>query len=133
MIGPTPHEAERAAAAQGPGTGICLALAELELYWENHRSNAPDVHELRLNVRITDEGSPEDRIAAVQAVADWLGVEKHFLHGCHIAQRKFGTGDASVIIEAHFTPSPAKAHLERLAAKEAAEAAPELASAGRAA
>ena len=123
MIGLTDRERELAIAAQGPGTGICLALAELELYWEAHRKNAPDVHELRLNIRIDADGG----IAAVKAVADWLGVEVHERHGCFIAQRRFGTGADSIIVEAHHTPSPAKAHFERLAAKEAAEARPELA------
>lgn len=128
MIGLTDRERELAVAAQGPGTGMCLALAELELYWENHRRNAPGVHELRLNIRIKDEGGEDERIAAVQAVADWLGVEKHCMHGCHIAQRRFGSGEDSIIVEAHYTASPAQAHLDRLAAKEAREDAPELAT-----
>jgi hypothetical protein len=121
MIDLTPREKERAAAVQGPGTGICLALAELELYWENHRKNAPGVHELRMNIRIAAEGSTEDRIAAVQAIADWLGVEKHERHGCHIAQRRFGTGEDSVIVEAHYTPEPAKAVIARQDAARLAE------------
>ncbi len=121
MQGLTDREKALAIATCGPGTGINLALAELSLYWDNHRRNAPDVHELRLNIRITDDGGDDDRIAAVQAVADWLGVEKRCLHGCHIAQRRFGFGEDSVIVEAHYTPDPARAHFERLAAKEAAD------------
>jgi hypothetical protein len=109
MIGLTDRERELAAAAQGPATGMCLALADLELFWENHRKDAPGVHELRMNIRIADEGSPEDRIGAVQAIADWLGVEKGYRHGCHIAQRRFGSGTDSVVVEAHYTPEPAKA------------------------
>ncbi len=104
MIGLTPHERELAKTIQGPGTGICLALADLELFWENHRAGAPDVHELRMNIRIADEGTPADRIAAVKAIADWLGVEVETRYGCHIAQRRFGDGEDSVIIEAHVTP-----------------------------
>ena len=121
MIGLTPRERDLALAAGDPATGLGLALAELSLYWDNHHAGAPAVHELRINIRIADEGTPEDRIGAVQAVADWLGVEKHVLHGCHIAQRKFGTGADSVTVEAHYTPDPARAHFERLAAKEAAQ------------
>lgn len=125
----TDREKELAIATQGPGTGICLALADLELFWENHRSNAPEVHELRMNLRIADEGTPQERLAAVHAVADWLGVPVTERHGCHIAQRRFGAGEDAVIIEAHYTPSPAAAHYERLAAKETAQAQPELAAA----
>jgi hypothetical protein len=110
MQGPTDRERELAIATQGPGTGICLALAELELYWENHRANAPQVHELRMNVRIADEGTPEDRLAAVRAVADWLGVEVTERYGCVIAQRRFGSGDDAVIIEAHYTPDKDATH-----------------------
>lgn len=104
MIGLTDRERERAVALQGPGTGICLALAELELYWENHCKNAPDVHELRLNIRIDATGDVGDRLATVQAIADWLGVAVTVEYGVHFAQRRFGTGEDSVIIEAHVTP-----------------------------
>ena len=110
MIGLTDREKELAVTAQGPGTGICLALAELELFWENHRANAPRVHELRMNLRITSEGSTEDRLAAVQAIADWLGVPVTERHGCHFAQRRFGSGEDSVIIEAHYTPDQDATH-----------------------
>jgi hypothetical protein len=117
MIGPTGSEWERAVATQGPGTGMCLAIAEAELYWENHRKNAPDIHELRMNLRIDNDGTTGDRIAAVEAIADWLGVTMEKRNGCFTAQRRFGTSSDSVIIEAHYTPNPAQAHLERLAAK----------------
>ena len=100
MQGLTDREKAAAIAAQGPGAGMCLALAELELYWENHARNAPDVHELRVNIRV----EAGDRMAAVRAVADWLGVPVAERHGCYIAQRRFGTGADSVIIEAHTTP-----------------------------
>ena len=113
----TDRERELATAAQGPGTGMCLALADLELYWENHREHAPDVHELRVNIRIIAAGSITDRLAAVQAVADWLGVEVHERYGTHFAQRRFGTGADSVIVEAHFTPDQDAAHAQRAAAK----------------
>jgi hypothetical protein len=104
MIGLTPREQEIARAGDGPATGINLALAELSLYWDNHRKNAPDVHQLRINIRIAGEGSVQDRIGAVERIADWLGVEVHERYGVHIAQRRFGSGGDSVIVEAHFTP-----------------------------
>ena len=125
MIGFTDRERELAIAAQGPGTGMCLALAELELFWEHHRANAPDVHELRLNIRIA--GSTEDKLAAVQAIADWLGVPVTQKNGCYIAMRRFGAGEDSVTVEAHYTPDPARAHFERLEARDSAQARPELA------
>jgi hypothetical protein len=127
MAGLTDREKALAIAAQGPGTGICLALADLELFWENHRENAPDVHELRMNLRITDEGTPEERLAAVQAVADWLGVPVTERYGCHIAQRRFGTGDDAVIIEAHVTPDQDHTHALLSERRDAAQARPELA------
>ena len=76
MINLTDRERELAVEAQGPGIGICLALADLELFWEQHRENAPGVHELRLNIRIAAEGTVQDRLGAVQAIADWLGVTR---------------------------------------------------------
>ena len=108
MIVLTDRERELAAAAQGPAAGICLALAELELFWENHRANAPEVHELRLNIRIDPDAG--DRMAAVQAIADWLGVELTERYGVHHAQRRFGTGADSIIVEAHFTPDQDRTH-----------------------
>jgi hypothetical protein len=105
MQGPTDREKAAAIAAGPPGTGICLALAEAELFWENHRKNAPDVHELRMNLRIGAGGLP-----AVQAIADWLGVTVTERYGCHIAQRRFGFGDDWVIIEAHHTPDQDQTH-----------------------
>ena len=127
MQGLTDREHDLAIAVQGPGTGICLALAELELYWENHRQNAPDVHELRMNIRIGSEGGTEDRIAALAAIADWLGVPVEQRYGCHIAQRRFGTGADSVIIEAHVTPDQDATHALLTERREAAERRPELA------
>ncbi len=119
----TDREKELAIAAQGPGTGICLALADLELFWENHRANAPEVHELRMNLRIADEGTPQERLAAVEAVADWLGVPVVERYGCHIAQRRFGAGDDAVIIEAHYTPDKDATHALLAERQEMAEVA----------
>jgi len=131
MINLTDRERELAIARQGPGTGMCLALADLELFWENHRKNAPDVHELRLNIRIDGDGSVQDRIGAVQAVADWLGVKVDERYGTHFAQRRFGTGADSIIVEAHFTPDQDAAQAQRVVAK--AEAGDRLEKAGAAA
>lgn len=127
MIGMTDREKELAVTVQGPGAGICLALAELELFWENHRANAPEVHELRMNLRIAGDGTTEERIAAVQAIADWLGVPVVKRYGVHIAQRRFGTGDDSVIIEAHFTPDQDAAYALLCERRESALDRPELA------
>lgn len=124
MQGLTEHERTLMVAAQGPGTGICLALADLELYWETHRANAPDVHELRMNIRIDPDCG--DRMAAVQAVADWLGVPVTEQYGVHFAQRRFGSGGDSVIIEAHYTEDQDRTHA---LVREAAAARRELAGA----
>ncbi len=129
MIGLTDRERELAVVAQGPGTGIALALAELELYWENHRRNAPDVHELRMNIRIDGAGSVQDRIDAVTRIADWLGVPVEQRYGVHIAQRRFGTGGDSVIIEAHVTPDQDATHALLSERRDAVEAGRELAEA----
>jgi hypothetical protein len=126
MIGPTDRERELAVAAQGPGTGMCLALADLELFWENHRDNAPDVRELRMNVRLTDCcGDGDDPMAALEAFADWLGVQVSERYGCHIAQRRFGVGEHTVIIEAHYTPDPDRTHALIRGAVKRREAVPE--------
>lgn len=123
MAGLTDREKALAIATQGPGTGICLALAELELYWENHRATAPDVHDLRINIRIADDASNEDKMATVRAVADWLGVPVTERYGCHIAQRRFGTGQDAVIIEAHCTPDKDATHALLTERREMAEVA----------
>ena len=127
MQGPTDREREAAIATQGPAAGINFALAELSLYWDNHRTNAPDVHELRINIRIADDASNEDKLATVQAVADWLGVPVAERYGCVIAQRRFGTGDDAVIIEAHCTPDKDATHALLTERRDAKEAGRELA------
>jgi hypothetical protein len=110
MIGLTEREKELLLARQGPAAGFGLALAELSMYWDNHPDGAPEMHEPRLNIRIDSDGTPEDRLAAVQAIADWLGVKVTERHGVYIAQRRFGTGENSIIIECHFTPDQDRTH-----------------------
>ena len=119
MIGLTDRERELAVASGGPGTGIVLALADLELYWEHHRANAPEVHELRLNIRIDPDTG--DRMAAVQAVADWLGVPLRERYGVYLAQRRFGTGEDSVLLECHYTVDKNATHKMVREAHEARE------------
>jgi hypothetical protein len=127
MIGLTDRERELAVASGGPGTGIVLALADLELYWEHHRANAPDVHELRMNIRIDPDSG--DRMAAVQAVADWLGVPLEERYGVYFAQRRFGTGEDSVLLEAHCAPDGDRTHALIKEAVASGAATPELAGA----
>ena len=110
MIGLTDRERELMAAHSPPASAFGLALAELSLYWDNHPHGAPEMHQPRLNIRIEPGTAVQDGIAMVQAVADWLGVEKGERYGVHIAQRRFGTGDESVIVECHFTPDQDKTH-----------------------
>jgi hypothetical protein len=110
MIGLTDRERELAIAQGSPASAFGLALAELSMYWDQHPKGTPDMHQPRLNIRITDEGSPEDRIAAVRAAADWLGVQVTERYGVYIAQRRFGTGDDSIIVECHFTPDQDRTH-----------------------
>ena len=119
MIGLTDRERELAVASGGPGTGIVLALADLELYWEHHRANAPEVHELRMNIRIDPDTG--DRMAAVQAVADWLGVPLRERYGVYLAQRRFGTGEDSVLLECHYTVDKNATHKMVREAHEARE------------
>ena len=119
MIGLTDRERELAVASGGPGTGIVLALADLELYWEHHRANAPEVHELRMNIRIDPDAG--DRMAAVQAVADWLGVPLRERYGVYLAQRRFGTGEDSVLLECHYTVDKNATHKMVREAHEARE------------
>jgi hypothetical protein len=125
VINYTPRELAIARAGDGPATGINLALAELSLYWDNHRKNAPDVPELRINIRVTDEGSPADRLATLKDIADWLGVPVTERHGVHHVQRRFGTGDDSIILEAHYTPDPDATHALIREAVKRREVAPE--------
>lgn len=130
MDGKTPIEAARAVKDGGHAAAFGLALAELSMYWDKHPKGRPDMHEPRLNIRIDAGGTAGERIAAVQAIADWLGVEKRERYGVHIAQRRFGTGDDSILVEAHYTVDQDATHaLLREAAGRHRNAGPELAEA----
>ena len=74
MIGFTPREAVLAVEHGGHAAGFGLALAELSMYWDQHPDGAPEMHEPRLNIRITAGGTIQDRIDTVKRIADWLGV-----------------------------------------------------------
>ena len=112
MIGLTPHERELAV-ARDRRAGFGFALAELSLYWDNHHDGAPEMHQPVINIRAA-------ALTEVQAVAAWLGVEVHERYGTHLAQRRFGTGDDSIMVEAHFTPDHDRAHALRTEAADKA-------------
>ena len=127
MIGFTPREAVLAVEHGGHAAGFGLALAELSMYWDQHPDGAPEMHEPRLNIRITAGGTIQDRIDTVKRIADWLGVGVTERYGVYLAQRRFGTGEDSVLLEAHFTPDQDRTHaLIREAAGRHRKDAPEL-------
>lgn len=131
MIGLTDRERELAVTGGGHPAAFGLALAELSLYWDSHPAGAPLMHQPVLNIRASS-------LAEVEAVAAWLGVPVHERHKVHHAQRRFGTGEDSILVEAHFTPDfdAAFAAMRDARKKDAdapAEAEPELAGTGRAA
>ena len=127
MDGKTPIEAARAVKDGGHAAAFGLALAELSMYWDKHPKGRPDMHEPRLNIRIDAGGAPEDRIEAVRQIADWLGVEVNERYGVYHAQRRFGTGEDSIIVEAHFTPDQDATHKMIRDAVKRREAVPEAA------
>jgi hypothetical protein len=124
MIGTTPHERDLAIASGPPATAFSFAVAELNMYLDQHPQGAPRIRKARMNLRLEDDGDspPEEKIAAVKAIAAWLGVQEHYCDGCWIAQKRFGDDEGELIVEAHYTPDPTRAHFERLAAKEAQDA-----------
>jgi hypothetical protein len=110
MIGFTDHEKALAVERGGHAAAFGLALAELSMYWDNHSSGAPDMHQPVLNIRIEPGTAVQDGIDTVKAVADWLGVEVETRYEVHIAQRRFGTGNDSIIVECHYTPDQDRTH-----------------------
>lgn len=105
MIGLTDREREMALASAGPPSPFSFALAELNMYWDQHSKGRPDLgHEPVISFHLKNEGTPEERIAAVKAVAKWLGVRERFENGVWFAQRRFGTRPHSILVEAHYTP-----------------------------
>ena len=110
MKGHPPVEAARAVERGGHAAAFGLALAELSMYWDNHPKGAPDMHEPVLNIRIEPGTAVQDGIDTVGAIADWLGVTVEERYGVHHAQRRFGTGADSIIVEAHFTPDQDRTH-----------------------
>jgi hypothetical protein len=110
MNGLTDCEKELAITAGGPAAAFSIALAELNMYWDNHPEGRPAIgHAPVINIRIPDQGDKDQHIAAVAAVARWLGVPVECRNGCYTAQRRFGTGEAYITVEAHFTPDPLRA------------------------
>ena len=140
MKGMTDGEKALAIERGGHAAAFGLALAELSMFWDSHHGGAPDMHQPRMSIRVDATGDPEDKIAAVQHIADWLGVPVVQRYGVYIAQRRFGTGQDSILVECHYTPDFDRTHdLVREAAKQKKDAAAsreagrELAATGRAA
>ena len=119
MQGFTDREKDAAIAAGAPGTAFAIALAEVSMYFDNHERNRPLVGDAVLNIKVGGDSDAE-KLDGVNAIARWLGVGVAFRHGTYFAQRRWGKGGESITVEAHFTPDPAQAHFDRLAAKEAA-------------
>jgi len=103
MIGLTDHERTLAIARGAPGTAFAIALAEVSMYFDNHENGRPQAGDAVLNIKVKGTGDVE-KIAGVSGVARWLGVNMEFRNGTYFAQRRWGTGGESVLVEAHFTP-----------------------------
>jgi hypothetical protein len=105
--------AQPAVTEAGPGAGFGITLAEIALYWDTHKLGRPVPAQPVINFRAR---SRQD----VEAIARWLGVNAEQRHGTWFAQRRFGEGADSVIVEAHHTPDKDQAHRLRVTAKDAA-------------
>lgn len=98
MHGKTPHEL--ALAADGARCArLITGLIDLEVFYETH-PGAPVPDRPVLSIRVPD-GPGIDRVAAVDAIAEALGVHTQLRHGCYMAMREFGP----LLLEAHYTPA----------------------------
>ena len=100
MIGLTDHE--KALAAANGITGGSIVLAEVSTFWDNHDRGRPKLDAV-IQIKIAD-GTPEERQARVQEIADWLGVPLDFRNETYFAQRRWTQDGESLTIDAHSTP-----------------------------
>lgn len=108
MEGLTASELERRRALEGQRrASFITALTDIAVYYETHDSAPiPDCKTLGFRIRGEDDS---EREAAVNAVAEALGVHGQWRNGVYIAARQFGP----LTIEAHYTPAAAKQQAAR--------------------
>lgn len=110
MIGLTANELEKRRVLEGQRRASLLTgLVDLEVFLETHpTAPAPDC--TTLSIRVPD-GDDSAREAAVDVVAEALGVHAQWRNGCYMAARQFGP----LTLEAHFTPIETKREIARRA------------------
>jgi hypothetical protein len=108
MIGLTDRELAKRAALEGQRrASFITALTDIAVYYETHDgAPIPDCKTLGFRIRGEDDS---EREAAVNAVAEALGVHGQWKNGVYIAARQFGP----LTIEAHYTPAVAKQEIAR--------------------
>lgn len=99
----TDHEKALAGVDSGELAAWLVDLIDVRVFYQTHPA-APRPRRTVMNIRIP-AGSDEDRHAAVDAVAEDLGVHTETTpDGCYMAARHFG----GVTVEAHYTPAAAQ-------------------------
>ena len=105
MIGYTPVElAIRDRAASPAQVTRVSVLAEVSMYFEDRPDGRPPVNAV-LSLKAPPALTRAERVAWVQEMADWLGVDKTERYGTHFAQRLFtDERGGRIVVEAHTTP-----------------------------
>ena len=108
------------AIVQGGGAELArllVGLVDLTVFYRTHPS-APLPDGRVLSIRVPDSAhTREERVGAVTAIAEALGVVPQWRHGVLYAAREFG----SLLLECHYTPDFDAAQALRVAAKAEAE------------
>lgn len=107
-----------AAPPGGSGSGFSLALAQAHLYFDEHPEGRPAPARAVVRFEL-GTGTGAERLAELERIAAWLGVKPDFRNGTWFAQREWAErGEASVLVEAHWTPDKDAAWALQVAAAE---------------
>lgn len=118
MEGKTPAEQAIAAGGGAELARLLIGLVDLTVFYRTH-PDAPLPEGRVLSIRVPDTAQTiDERVEAVTAIAEALGIKPVWRHGVLYAAREFG----SLLLECHYTPDPDVAQAARVAAKAEAAA-----------
>ena len=100
-----------------PAPPAYRVLADVALWFEQHQDDAPPLGDRTVSLQVTGHSHAE-KMAALSAIAKFLGADMVPRNEVWFVQRRFGEPGNSVTLEAHYTPDhdAAFARLKELAA-----------------